>query len=83
MWVHGRSFAVTEARRICNVMNQVEDGDVVVAFQGWSRGFFVLRPVNNSGAFRIIGEAWVSGLMGGEAYHGVNPADVDYDIKLV
>jgi len=31
----------------------------------------------------IIGDAWVDGLMAGEAYEGVNPDDVDTDIEIV
>lgn len=84
MYIHGRSLASTQAGRICNVMNEVKDGDVITALQGWSRGFFVLRPVQGrTHNLRVVGEAWVSDLMEGQAYEGLDPNQVDYDIELV
>lgn len=84
MYIHGRSLGSTQDGRICNVMNEVKDDDVITALQGWGRGFFVLRPVpGGEHNFRVVGEAWVSGLMEGQAYEGLDPAEVDYDINLV
>lgn len=84
MYIHGRSLASTQAGRVCNVMNEVQEGDVITALRGWGRGFFVLRPVPGpEPTFRVVGEAWVSGLMEGQAYDGSDPTDADYDIHLV
>ncbi|KAF6794559.1 ankyrin and het domain protein [Colletotrichum sojae] len=83
MYIHGRSFAATQDGRICNAMNEVREGDVMVALQGWSRGFFALRPVDGTDVFRVVGEAWVSGLMGGQVYNASSPAELDVDIKIV
>ncbi|KAF6845460.1 ankyrin and het domain protein [Colletotrichum musicola] len=83
MYIHGRSFAATRGGRICNVMNEVREGDVMVALQGWSRGFFALRPVDGADVFRVVGEAWVSGLMGGQVYNESSPAELDVDIQIV
>ena len=84
-WLHlwkflGRSFCVTEQNRPCNCMNEVRVGDVVAALEG-ADVLYILRPVGNR--YRLIGDAYVDGLMLGEAYEGVNPEDVDYDIQLV
>lgn len=83
MYIHGRSFGATRGGRVCNVMNEVRDGDVIVALQGWSRGFFALRPGDGGDAYRVVGEAWVSGLMDGQAYHESSPEELDFDIKIV
>jgi hypothetical protein len=76
----GRSFCVTENGYVCNAMNQPEKGDQIAAFEGADR-LFILRPVGEQ--YQLIGEAYVDGLMKGEAYEGIDPDDVDYDIELV
>jgi hypothetical protein len=78
--IKGRSFCLTESGRICNAMNQPEKGDLVAAFEGADR-LFILRPVGEK--YRLVGDAYVDGLMEGEAYEGLDSDDVDYDIELV
>jgi hypothetical protein len=78
--VHGRSFCVTEKGRVCNAMHQPKKGDLTAAFQGADR-LFVLRPVGDK--YELIGDAYVDGLMKGEAYEGIDPDEVDYNIELV
>jgi hypothetical protein len=78
--LHGRSFCVTKDGRVCNAMNQARQGDVVTAFQG-SDKLWILRPVGER--YQLIGDAYVDGLMSGEAYEGVDPNEADYDIELV
>ncbi len=78
--VHGRSFCVTEKGRVCNAMNQAMQGDVVAALQGSDR-LWILRPVGDR--HRLVGDAYVEGLMSGEAYEGVDPDEVDHDIELI
>jgi hypothetical protein len=63
-------------------MNEVAKGDVVAAFEGAER-LFILRPVAVTGKYRVVGDAFIDGLMNGEAYEGLDPDDVDYDIELV
>jgi len=76
----GRSFCVTDGGRLCNAMHDPQKGDVVAAFQGGDR-LFILRPVGHR--FRLVGDAFVDGWMEGEAYEGLDPDEVDYDIELV
>lgn len=85
MYIHGRSLGSTQRGRVCNVMNEVKVNDVIAALQGWGRGFFVLRPVPNPEElrYRVVGEAWVSGLMEGQAYEGIDPHEMDDDIHLI
>lgn len=78
--VHGRSFCITKDGRVCNAMNQAKPGDVVTALQG-SDKLWILRPVGKR--YRLIGDAYVDGLMNGEAYDGVDPHEMDYDIELI
>jgi hypothetical protein len=78
--VRGRSFCLTDRGRICNAMHEVQAGDAIVALAG-ARTLFVLRPVGDQ--YRLIGDAYVDGLMLGEAYEGLDPNEVDYDIELV
>jgi hypothetical protein len=76
----GRSLCLTKRNRICNAMHEIKEGDAIVAFQGANR-LFVLRPVGTR--YRLIGDAFVEGLMGGQAYEGLDPDVVDYDIELI
>lgn len=78
--IHGRSFCATENGRVCNAVHQPEKGDLVAAFEGSDR-LFILRPTGER--YRLIGEAYVDGLMEGEAYEGLDSDEVDYDIELV
>ena len=76
---HGRMMCVTDAGRVCNGMNEVQKGDVIVALQGADR-LYVLRPANNR--YRLVGDAFVVGLMDGEAYEGLNPDESDGEIEI-
>ncbi|KAE9379654.1 HET-domain-containing protein [Stipitochalara longipes BDJ] len=78
--LQGRSYCVTEEGRACNAMHEPEKGDRVAAFEGSDR-LFILRPVGDK--FQLVGEAYVDGWMNGEAYEGLDPDEVDYDIELV
>jgi hypothetical protein len=62
-------------------MNKVETGDVIAALRGGHR-LYDLRPAEGGG-YRVVGDAYVDGLMFGEAYEGLDPEEVDYDIELV
>jgi hypothetical protein len=80
MIARGRTFCVTEQKRACNGMRRANEGDMIASFQG-AHTLFVLRPVGDR--YQLIGEAYVSGWMDGEAYKGLDPDEVDYDIELV
>jgi hypothetical protein len=75
----GRSFSVTKQGRICNGMHEVKEGDAIAALEGGDR-LFILRPVGDK--YRLVGDAYVTGLMFGEAYEGLDPDEVDYDIEI-
>jgi hypothetical protein len=75
-----RSISVTKTGLICNGLHEVKEGDAIAALQGADR-LFVLRPVGDK--YRLVGDSYVSGLMFGEAYKGLNPDDVDYDIEII
>jgi hypothetical protein len=75
-----RSFSVTKTGLICNGLHGVKEGDAIAALQGGDR-LFILRPVGDK--YRLIGDAYVSGLMFGEAYEALDPDDVDYDIEII
>jgi hypothetical protein len=77
----GRSFCTTQQRRVCSCMNKIENDDVIAAFRGGDR-LYVLRPAGG-GRYRLVGDAYVDGLMFGEAYEGVHADEVDYDIELI
>ena len=81
MQYQGRSFCTTQQRRVCSCMNKIESNDVIAAIRGADR-LYVLRPVEGE-RYRLVGDAYVDGLMFGEAYEGVDPYEVDYDIELI
>jgi hypothetical protein len=81
MAFQGRSFCTTQQRRVCSCMNKIENDDVIAAFSGVDR-LYVLRPVEG-GRYRLVGDAYVDGLMFGEAYEGVDADEVVYDIELI
>ncbi|PMD30290.1 HET-domain-containing protein [Hyaloscypha variabilis F] len=80
-YMEGRSFCITKEKRVCSCSSKIESGDVIAAFCGADR-LFVLRPTGG-GRYRLVGDAYVDGLMFGEAYEGVNADEVDYDIGLI
>jgi len=89
---HGRIMCVTEQRRISTVMNTVKEGDVIAAFEGSNR-LWALSPLTSPSdtpsetrvvtRYQLIGDVSIDGLMRGEAYHGLDPDEVDCDIELV
>ncbi|KAF2450640.1 hypothetical protein P171DRAFT_479721 [Karstenula rhodostoma CBS 690.94] len=80
MKTKGRIMCITEGKRPCNGINEVLKGDVIAALQEADR-LFVLRPVGSR--YRLVGDAWVDGLMNGEGYEGLDPEDVDVDIDII
>jgi hypothetical protein len=65
---HGRAFVSTEGGRIGLAPQHTRPGDKVVIL--WNAGSpYVLRPVGD-GSFKLVGEAYVHGLMYGEALVG-------------
>jgi hypothetical protein len=80
MALHGRSLSVTQQGRICNAMHEVLPGDTIVVFQGGDR-LYIVRPVGDK--YQLVGDAYVSGFMSGEAYDGLDPDDVDDEIQLI
>ena len=77
---NGRSFCVTEQNRFCNGMNQVVEGDVIAALEGADR-LYILRPYR--GRYRLVGDAYVDGLMKGESFVDLSPDEISTDIELV
>lgn len=78
----GRRLGRTRAGRFCNALYKVQEGDAIVALQGADQ-LFIIRPVEDTNTYRLIGDIYVDGLMHGEAYRGLDPDVVDYDIELV
>jgi hypothetical protein len=56
------------------------EGDVVAALQGSDR-LYVLRPVGTQ--YRVVGDAFIYGLMHGEAYEGCDIDEKDGEIELI
>jgi len=81
LW-RGRSFGVSVDGRIVSGMNSIKPGDEIFTFQGAGDRLFILRAVGDR--YRLISDAWVDGLMEGQAYKdGLDPAKVDYDVELI
>jgi hypothetical protein len=78
--IGGRTLCVTEKNRLCNGMNEIREDDVIAALEGADK-LFILRPVGSR--YQLVGDVYVDGLMNGEAYEGLNPHEVDYDIELI
>jgi hypothetical protein len=77
----GRSFGKTANGRIFNAMHGPQAGDAIMALEG-SETLWTLRPVGND-EYRLIGDIYVDGCMQGELYDGVDPDEVDYEIRIV
>jgi hypothetical protein len=73
---------ITSKQHICSAMNVVKAGGMIAAFQGGKRPS-VLRPVANSRRYQLIGNAYVDGLIEGEAYQNLDPKTVDHDFELI
>ncbi|KUJ15753.1 uncharacterized protein LY89DRAFT_670297 [Mollisia scopiformis] len=78
--IRARSFCVTKQNLICNGMHEVQEGDAIAALQGAER-LYILRPVGDR--YRLVGDAFIPGLNFGEAYEGLDPDEVDYDIEIM
>jgi hypothetical protein len=81
LFVQGRALCITQQGRISNYMSKIEIGDVIAALRGGHR-LYVLRLVGG-GRYRVVGDAYVDSLMFSEAYEGLDPDEVDYDIELI
>lgn len=77
---YGRSFAVTQQNRIINCTFKATVGDSIALLQG-GRLPFLLRATGEK--FQFVGDACVPGMMYGEAYAGLVPQKVDYEIHLI
>jgi hypothetical protein len=75
-----RPCCMTETNYICNADSQTKVGDVIALLQTLAIPV-VLRPVGDK--FQLVGDAYVSGAMHGEAYENRKHEDVDYEIRLV
>jgi len=76
----GRTFGVTQQKRVVNFTFKAEVGDQIALVQGGSLPY-VLRPAGDK--FRFVGDVCVPGVMFSEAYTGLDPDDVDYEIRLI
>jgi len=80
-----RCFFTTEAKRIGLGSAEVQKGDLVVVFLGGSTPFIVreeqaevgdrVRDYRQLGKCKLVGEAYVDGLMGGEGVAGLKDRD--------
>jgi hypothetical protein len=78
--VLGRSFSITKNGRICNTMHNAREGDNIAALRGADR-LYILRQVGDY--YRVIGDAYVDGLMNGEFYENIDPSCEDRTIRLI
>ncbi|KAG6022483.1 hypothetical protein E4U41_002246 [Claviceps citrina] len=74
------ALCVTQERLIGLMPLLTRDGDVVVVFHGCDVPY-VVRPTREQGHYRLVGEAYVHGVMNGEAVQ--SGADNYVDIVLV
>jgi hypothetical protein len=72
-WCSGRKFFSTQTGRFGLGPQDLEEGDLICALYA-GRPLFVLRPVESQGELkkrhRIVGDAYVPGLMKGEGFRG-------------
>jgi hypothetical protein len=61
----GRSFCATERGYMCTAPYNTERGDVIVLLEGISMPF-VLRKEGESDEWKVVGDAYVHGIMDGE-----------------
>lgn len=76
----GRSLCVTRNDRLCLAPPETKVGDIVAIFYG-GKTAYILRPVRED--FEIIGEAYVHGLMKGEALEDPKFQNMVRKIRLV
>jgi len=77
----GRALCITRELRLSSSMHGADRDDVVAVLEGADR-LFILRPSRDNKHYRLIGDAYVDGLMNGEAYKGIDLDEVAYDIEL-
>jgi hypothetical protein len=76
----GRSLGVTASKRVFSIGNAAAEGDHIAVFPGSDR-LYAVRKVG--GKYKLVGDAYVDGLMYGEAYEGVDPYEADHPIELI
>ena len=74
----GRPIGITKQGYVCSLQNGMQHGDVVAVLRG-GRVPHVLRPTGD-GKYHLLGEAYVQGLMKGEA---LLLSDLSEEIRLV
>jgi hypothetical protein len=65
--VHGWRFVITEHGFVGTVPESAEAGDVVVILKGAGVPFVLRKSSTRPGAFRLVGECYIHGMMNGEA----------------
>lgn len=65
--LHGWRFAVTKQGYVGTVPKLAELGDVVAIMKGGRVPFILKRSLTRPGAFRLVGECYIHGMMNGEA----------------
>ncbi|KAK6422151.1 hypothetical protein LTR95_016723 [Oleoguttula sp. CCFEE 5521] len=79
--MYGRHLAVTSLGRLALVPNCIQQGDEICLLFGGSTPF-VLRKIDSpEGSHTLVGDAYVTGIMYGEAYN--EPGNIVTDYRLV
>ena len=76
-----RSFGNTAKGRVFSAMNEPHEGDAIFALAGSPQYLWTLRPAADN-TYKLVGEIYVDGYMQGELYDGVNPDDVDDEVRI-
>jgi hypothetical protein len=76
----GRSFCISEQKRVCNATGKVQTGDVIALLAGGLHAY-LLRPAGDN--YQYVGTVWMEELANGAAYKDVSPEEIDYEIRLV
>jgi hypothetical protein len=77
----GRTFGKTTKNRIYNAVNEARTGDAVFALAGSPQHLWTLRPAADN-SYKLVGAIHVDGYMQGELYDGVDPDEVDYEVRI-
>jgi hypothetical protein len=64
--LHGWRFVITKRGYVGVVPNMTQIGDTVAIFDGGQVPFIVQKSVTSPGAFRLVGECYIHGIMSGE-----------------
>lgn len=81
MIAEGRALGVTQNARLCLVSSETRFSDNVAIIHG-GKTTYILRPAEDGG-FEFLGEAYVHGLMNGEALKDVDFLNKVGEIRLV